>query len=96
MGMANERDDRYKQIRIMVNPSPTSCTSSISVVARTSVRGSNHDRVLVRRDIGVDLGQLETPEMLRQVGELLVAEAFRRANPAPQAPHDPDPFYRRV
>jgi len=96
MGMAVERNDRYKQIRILVDPSPAVGHVVLTVVARRSVRGTHSDRLLVRRDLGVDLGQLETPELLRQVGELLVAEAFRSVNPSPQAPQGVDPFYRRV
>lgn len=88
--------DDYRQLRIFLDHAPGSDRTHLSVFARVSRNGNRTDRPLLVASVDHRLGDFPVADTLRAAGEILVAEAFRMANPAPQAPRTKTPLIGRV
>jgi hypothetical protein len=84
--MADHYSKGYRQLRIFVDVLEGTNSASLTVFARVGSGGRHRDRLLVSVDLDTPLDDLNTAETLRCAGELMVREAFRMAQPAPQAP----------
>jgi len=84
--VAYERNDSYKQLRLFLDPGPVSGQLHVTVVARTSRRGSHHDRVLAHRVFPGDLGTQTVATVVSRAGEFLLAIAEHLGPVTPQRP----------
>jgi hypothetical protein len=69
------RQDAYRQLRVLIDPAPTTGMFILTVVARTSHRGSHRDQLLLRRTARGDLQQLPIGEALNAVAAALAHAA---------------------
>jgi hypothetical protein len=81
-----ERSDAFRQLEIVVQPHEVEDSSTVSVFAAVSRRGVNRRKLLLSVAIAGRLTDLNTAQTLYRAGQILQAEAFRMAQPAPQAP----------
>jgi hypothetical protein len=72
-----KRADRYKQLRIFLDPNPFGGGVVLTVVARVSRGGRHRDRLLASTRLGHDLDDASVVETLRHAGEILQREAER-------------------
>jgi hypothetical protein len=70
-----ERKDAYRQLRITIDPMPSSGQVIVVVVARTSRGGVHSDRTLARRVFPGDLAIPTVRETISRAGEFLLAIA---------------------
>jgi hypothetical protein len=76
------RNDAYRQLRILVDPTSRSGQVAIAVVARTSRRGDHADRLLLRRYLAADLEQDSVSSILRGASQLLLDAARELDRPS--------------
>lgn len=69
------REDAYRQIRIFIDPSPTSVGAHLTVVARVSRRGVHRDRQLLSVRSDAPLLDLTVGQLLASAGQLLMRQA---------------------
>jgi hypothetical protein len=92
--MGNTEDVR--QLRIILNDDRANDHTSLSVFARVYRGGNHRDRLLLSAHVDHRLGDFDLAHTLRSAGELLQQEAFRMAQPAPQAPRKSAHYSGRV
>jgi len=80
------RNDFFRQLEITICPLETRDRATLNVWARVSHRGVDRKRLLLSVDIPAQVTDLDLAQTLAIAGEILTSEAFRMAQPAPQAP----------
>jgi hypothetical protein len=93
-GMGTTSDVR--QLRIILSDNRAHDHTGLSVFARVYRGGAHRDRLLLSAVVDHRLGDYDLAHTLRSAGELLVQEAFRMAQPAPQAPRKSADYSGRV
>lgn len=79
-----ERTDQYRQLRVLVDPAPGTGKVIVTVVARTSRRGTHHDRMLARRVFPGDLATQTVATVVSRAGEFLLQIAEHLGPVTPQ------------
>jgi hypothetical protein len=70
-----ERQDSYRTVRILIDQTSAQGLAPVSVVARSSHRGTHRDRLLLRRYLNVPVDSTSVATLLRSAADVLFAAA---------------------